>query len=115
MRQISESHHFKKKERELLSCCREAIHKISPDATVILYGSRARGDSEAESDYDLLVLVNRAVSLEQEDVIRGQLYKIELYTGRVITLNVYHDKDWESSLYHAMPFHQNVERDGVVI
>ena len=41
----------------LLRRCREAVWEVTPSATVILYGSRARGDATPESDYDLLVLV----------------------------------------------------------
>jgi len=31
----------------------------APDATIILYGSFARGDHRADSDIDLLILLNQ--------------------------------------------------------
>ena len=45
----------------LLKQVKEAVWKIEPTAEVILYGSRARGDSTCESDWDFLVLVDGPV------------------------------------------------------
>ncbi len=85
--------------------CRKAIKSIDPTAEVILYGSRARGSTEQDSDYDLLVLSDGDVTLEREDMICNRLYKIELETGAVITAFGYNRHQWNSPLYQAMPFH----------
>ncbi len=100
---------------DLLNRCRNAILKIDPEAKVILYGSRARGDEEPESDYDLLILTEGEATLRREDIFRRQLYPIEIETGAVITVMLVKNKDWNSDLYKAMPFHQNVEREGLVL
>lgn len=42
----------------LLRRIKKLVHEIVPDAQIILYGSRARGDAHANSDYDILILVN---------------------------------------------------------
>ena len=115
MRRLAKCLNISRKEKNLLLRCRESIHKISPKAKVILYGSRARGDAVPESDYDLLVLVDHPVTLKEEDIFRQQLFPIEIETGCVLTLNVYHLSDWDSVLYKVMPFRQNVEREGLVI
>lgn len=115
MRQLSKCRNISRKEKNLLLRCRESIHKISPKVKVILYGSRARGDAVPESDYDLLVLVEHPITLKEEDIFRQQLFPIEIETGCVLTLNVYHLSDWDSVLYKVMPFRQNVEREGLII
>ncbi len=115
MRRLTKCLNISRKEKNLLLRCRESIHKISPKVKVILYGSRARGDAVPESDYDLLVLVDHPVTLKEEDIFRQQLFPIEIETGCVLTLNVYHLSDWDSVLYKVMPFRQNVEREGLVI
>ena len=61
-----------------LTRCRDAVQEVAPGATVILYGSRARGDAEPESDYDLLVLVEGPSSRQLEDQIGDRLYALEL-------------------------------------
>jgi predicted nucleotidyltransferase len=42
-------------ERLLLAATRVIVDRFEPDK-VILFGSRARGDARAESDYDLLII-----------------------------------------------------------
>lgn len=106
---------FTEKEKILLKRCRDAIYQIEPGAKVILYGSRARGDSDSDSDYDLLVLTDKDFDLKREDFFRRQLFPIELEAGVVLTVNIYSHHKWNSTLYMAMPFHQNVERDGVIL
>jgi hypothetical protein len=39
-------------QEKLLEQIRQAICEVEPDAEIILYGSRSRGDALSESDYD---------------------------------------------------------------
>ncbi|MCD4817153.1 MAG: nucleotidyltransferase domain-containing protein [Candidatus Cloacimonetes bacterium] len=42
------------------------ICKDYPDAKIILYGSRARGDYQKYSDWDFLIIINQAISEQQK-------------------------------------------------
>lgn len=115
MRQLKEYKDIDKKEEILLTRCKNAIKNIDHSAQIILYGSRARSESSIDSDYDLLVIVDGDASLEMEDIFRRQLFPIELDTGFVFTVILYGKKEWNTSLFSAMPFYKNVQEDGIVL
>jgi len=102
-------------ERDLLAECKALIQEVVPEASLILYGSRARGDAQDDSDYDLLVLVDREVDMQLERAIVNRLVPLEGRTGKALTVLIYNRSQWDSALYRAMPFHKNVTREGVAI
>lgn len=102
-------------DKALLAGCRQAIRRVVPDADIILYGSRARGDAQEYSDYDLLVLVDQPVNMALKDRILSSIYPLELETGAMLTLITYNRRQWESLPYRETPFHENVDRDGVAL
>ena len=108
-----ESWQAKTADTDLLQRCKRAIRAVVPDADVILYGSRARGDAKHDSDYDLLVLVDRPVTGTLSEQLVSSIYPLELESGAVLTLIPHNRGLWNSKLYQAMPFHENVDRDGV--
>ena len=100
---------------QLLGQIKQTILEIEPDADVIVYGSRTRGEAGPESDWDFLVLLDGGVGQERADTIRHRLYNIEWACGEVISCIVRSRQEWNSALYKAMPFHENVEREGIVL
>ncbi len=100
---------------QLLKRVKQTILGIEPDADVIIYGSRTRKEAGPESDWDFLVLLDGSVDQERIDAVRHRLYDIEWEHGEVISCIVRSRKEWDSPLYKAMPFHENVEREGVVL
>jgi predicted nucleotidyltransferase len=98
----------------LLQQCKKAIRAVVPDADVILYGSRARGDAKDDSDYDLLVLVDRPADVAVHEQLISRISPLE-ENGAVLTLTAYNRDLWNSKLYKAMPFHENIDREGVLL
>ena len=95
--------------------CEEAVKNIHPRATVIVYGSRCRGDYHPESDLDILILTEYKLSTEEEEQIDRALYEIELETGIVICPILHDRSTWESSQHQITPFAKNIAREGVIL
>lgn len=55
------------KREELVERVKQTIHEVAPQAEIILYGSRARGDAHAESDGDFLSLLDGVVDDARTD------------------------------------------------
>jgi predicted nucleotidyltransferase len=110
-----ESWNAKTADTGILQQCKQAICRVLPDAEVILYGSRARGDAAPDSDYDILVLTDKPVNVKMKEDLISSIYPTELGTGAVMTLIAYNRKEWNSQLRKAMPFRKNIELDGVLL
>jgi uncharacterized protein len=101
--------------KQILSRIKQIIEATDPDATVILFGSHARGDSKEGSDIDLLVLINaETISYEDERRIKYPLYDLEFETGCIISPLVISRGDWEQR-HSITPFYENVKQEGVLL
>ena len=69
------------KVKELIT---KALNALPFNTETWLYGSKARGNAHADSDIDLLILVD-SVNPETENYIFKALYPIELSTGILIS------------------------------
>lgn len=99
----------------LIAKISQLVKAIEPQATVILYGSRARGDQRHDSDVDILVLLNQdRVSPHDETRIKYPLYELEFETGYIISPLVLSRNDWQSR-HRITPFYQNVQAEGIVV
>lgn len=79
-----------------------------------LYGSRARGDFRADSDWDLLVLVDKEKQVLQDfDQFAYPFIEMGWQIGQIINPMLYTRQEWEKR--HFTPFYHNVERDKVVL
>lgn len=86
-----------------------------PDSEIYLYGSQARGDSKKNSDWDLLILLNRQnIPFGLETKVMDDIYDVELETGAVMSPLIYSRSDWNER--HSMtPLYENIKKEGIRI
>ncbi len=99
----------------LLNKIRKNIHSIIPDADIILYGSRVRDEASEDSDWDLLILIDRPVDNNLTIELRDSLYEIELETNEILSSIIRSRQDWYSPRYSVLPFKRIVEQEGVIL
>lgn len=100
-------------DRRLLARAVAAVRELAPDARVILYGSRARGEAQPDSDWDLLVLLPGPVNDERTRPIHDRLLDIQLETRAMLSALPLSMDEWESPLSQVSSFHLNVADDGI--
>ena len=103
---------MKKADSKILNQIKKIITEQEPKAKIYLYGSRSRGTAKSNSDWDLLILLNKdKISPEDEQKISYPLYDLEFDTGEVISPMIYSEKEWNTK-HKITPFYQNVMREG---
>jgi len=90
---------------ELLTCLEAECE--ADVSRVILYGSKARGDAESESDIDLLVATSNGY-----EGVKKICHDFE-YDNAFIAPMVFSREDWENYQRLKLPFYVNVRRDGI--
>jgi uncharacterized protein len=99
----------------MASQIKEAVAQIDPQASVILFGSRARGDFGKYSDWDVLVLTDRPMTRRSEEMpFRDALYDLSLQSNEVISVMVRNRKQWHE-LHSIMPLYEEVSKEGVML
>ena len=116
---------------------KERINEKYPGTELILYGSKARGDFDEESDIDVLAIISGAIGKEMKEYwvdingkpairvitpvdkvekeIRGIKFKIELKYDVIIGLDIESKEYWASRFSKITPIHRNIDNEGIAI
>ncbi len=101
-----------KNSEDILVVIKRLVEEKDATAQIYLYGSRAKGTAKKNSDWDLLILLNRdKITAEIENEITSPLYDLEFDTGEIMSPMVYSMKEWNTK-YNITPFYKNVMKEG---
>ena len=98
----------------VISNIKEIAGKTLPArSSLLLYGSRARGDNRPDSDWDLLILLDKP-SLTFKDYDYGYPFsELGWEIDEEINAQVYSKKEWAK--YQFTPFYKTVEHAKIVL
>ena len=98
---------------QIIEQIRQTARRVTPASTrILLFGSQARGDAREDSDWDILVLLNKPrIRLEDIDNVSYPLRELGWEIGENINTVLYTVNDWEKDSF--TPFHKNVEAEGI--
>ncbi len=95
----------------ILEACK-VLRERFPVTRIVLFGSKATGADDPESDIDLLVLTSCPADSALRDSISDQLFEIDLEHDVLLSAIVMSENDREHGLTSAMPIHDEVEEKG---
>jgi uncharacterized protein len=81
---------------------------------IVLFGSRARGDANPWSDYDVLILVDRR-DQSLVDSIYDLAVEIQADTGSDLSLKIMAEVEWDRRQRAGSSLVANVSKEGVVL
>ena len=90
-----------------------AAKTLPVNSSLLLYGSRARGDYRADSDWDLLILLAKPKLVADDYEVTYPFRELGWDIGEEISPHVYTKKQW--SEWTFLPYYKNVERDKIVL
>jgi predicted nucleotidyltransferase len=102
-----------RKEEHILSLLKAKVREVMPPGVrVFLYGSRARGDYHRDSDWDLLILVNKPrAEMKDFDNLSYPLTEIGWENGAAVIPVVYGREEWSHPA--SLLFRKSVEQDAI--
>jgi predicted nucleotidyltransferase len=82
--------------------------------TILLYGSKVRGDNDVYSDIDLFILVDKE-DKKLKDFSLEIAYELNLKYDVVLSIVICDQDKFASPIFKITPFFNNILRDGVKI
>ncbi|MCH5308038.1 MAG: nucleotidyltransferase domain-containing protein [Prevotella sp.] len=87
---------------------------LPASAEAMLYGSRARGEERDDSDWDILIVVDKDRLVPSDyDTLTYPLTKLGWEIGAEINPIMYTKKEWEAS--KITPFYHQVKQDAIAL
>jgi predicted nucleotidyltransferase len=80
---------------------------------MVLFGSAVRGESDEESDADLLIVLTERPTHQTRDRITSVILDINLQYGTNLSELIVDRQMWDCGLPSALPIHAEIEEEGI--
>jgi predicted nucleotidyltransferase len=100
-------------QKRLYRAIRQRLQGTHIPVRAYLYGSRARGEAQQSSDWDILLIVPDSTSKEEQSLLYRTLYELEWESGEVLSCILMTETEWERLCQLRSPFTEQVCREAV--
>ena len=103
------------KEMEILRRLKSRLKEKVKLDRVVLFGSRARGNADPDSDMDVLVLLNEPITYEVREKVSDCAWEAGFDDGIVVASLVFTKDEWENGPEYYSPFAEAVRSEGIPV
>jgi predicted nucleotidyltransferase len=100
-------------EKEAIREATKMLKEKFPVKEVILFGSKARGDDDEESDIDLLLVTTRSMHWKERQAIIHALFDLGMKHDVIFSILDTTELDFNKGIFTAFPIYQEIIREGV--
>ena len=99
--------------QNIIKAISQKAKEITPEGSeVILFGSQARGDARPDSDWDVLILLDKErITSKDVDDYSYPFWELGWDYNEMINALLFTKKEWYHNI--ASPLYENVTRDGI--
>ena len=100
----------------IIESLKRRLSEILPDdSRAVLFGSRARGDFNEESDWDIHILIpgEEFLSLEEIGKYARPIEELGWDFNEYFSVLVYSHQGWQKRFF--LPFYKNVEQEKIIL
>ena len=101
-------------EQRVLREIKQVVQSVEPTAEVVLFGSRSRGEAKEDSDFDLLILTEKPVSMRYEMQLQDLIYDVELENETLIEAFLFSKQQWLEGATPS-PLINSVRQEGILV
>lgn len=100
------------KQKNVLNRIKALKKKVLPEGKLILFGSQARMDATPESDWDMIILLDKeSIALNDFDRYAFPFVELGWSLGEYFSMKLYTVSEWMKR--KGTPFFKNVMSEGV--
>lgn len=102
-------------EKQVLAKFKADLTKRLRVSNIILFGSRARGDADALSDMDLIVILEEEADDLARDIVSDCAWEAGFDHGMVLVPIVFSARDWEADVVRHSLLGKAVVQEGLAL
>ena len=104
-----------KKDREAIEAAMNLLKRRFPIEGAILFGSKARGDFDEDSDIDLLLITSHPLHWKEERAIVEALFDLGIQYDVIFSPLFTSSEEWDRGIFKEFPVYREIIQEGVIV